>query len=194
MIRLFTTFSKLNFLNLSDVQLFLQATQKLSLRSHPCPYCGAKSPSWSLHGTYDRYLISFEKGITENHHITIGRLICSSCEHTHAVLPEILIPYSSYGLLFVIRILRDYYGGSLTVAKLCDKYQVSVSTLYAWKQLLLLHKKLWLGILEDSILSITDFLAIIPSMNSSENLHLFFQSQSFSFLQGVSKATHSGYP
>lgn len=194
MIRLFTVFSKLNFLKLSDVDLFLQATQNCSTKSLPCPQCGAKYPSWSLHGTYDRYLISFEKGIPINHRITIDRLMCSSCSHAHAILPEILIPYSSYGLLFIIRILRDYYGGSLTVVKLCNKYQVSVSTLYAWKQLLLLHKKLWLGILEDSIISITGFLAMIHSVNSSENLHLFFLSQCYSFLQGVSKTTHSGYP
>lgn len=194
MIRAFTIFSKLNFLKLSEMQLYSQAMQNFSTKALPCPFCGAKHPSWCSHADYERYLISFEDGIPVYNLITINRKICSSCDHTHAILPEILIPHSSYGLLFILRILHDYYGGTHTVAQLCNKYQVSISTLYAWKHLFLLHKKLWLGILEDMITTINDFLSFIPSLDSSDNLHLFFRSQRFSFLEGVSKMARSGYP
>jgi hypothetical protein len=193
MIRESSIFSKLNFSKLSEMQLFSQAMQDFSIKTLPCPYCGAKHPAWHFHASYERFLITFEKGIPVNFLITITRIICFSCKHTHAILPEILIPFSSYSLLFVLRILRDYYAGYLTVVQLCDKYQVSVSTLYAWKRLFLLHKKLWLGILEDLNVSVTGFLSLILSNNPSYNLNLFFCSQGFSFLQGVSKTTLSGY-
>jgi hypothetical protein len=193
MIRLFAIFSKLNFSRHTDLELYLQALSNFSTKSLPCSYCGAKNPSWKQHAVYKRYLISFENGHCVINIITIDRLICSSCDHTHAILPEILIPHSSYGILYIIQVLRDYFRGIFTVVNLCEHYQISVSTLYAWKKLFLLHKKLWLGVLEDSILSISAFLNRIPSVGLSNELLLFFQSQRISFLQGISKTTHSGY-
>lgn len=193
MIRVFTIFSKMNFLKLSDYQLFLQAMQDFSKKSLPCPCCGSKHPTWRFHASYERHLISYEKGIPVCFLITITRWICSSCSHTHAILPEILIPHSSYSLFFILSLLRDYYLGTYSVATLCDKYQISVSTLYGWKKLFLLHKKLWLGVLEDSITSSAGFLSLISSVHSSDYLKLFFLSQGHSFLQGVSKTTRSGF-
>lgn len=153
----------------------------------PCPFCGAKHPTWSHHASYDRYLISYEKGITTTYTISITRLICSSCGHTHAILPEIIIPYGSYSLIFVLNVLRDYYLSQMTVHTLCDKYEISPSTLYAWKRLFLIHKKLWLGVLEDIYQSSLDLLSSLPSLNTSSDLALFFERQANSFLQGVSK-------
>ena len=193
MIRAFTIFSKMNFLKLSDLQLFLQAVQDFSTKSLPCPCCGAKHPTWRFHASYERYLISYEKGVRVCFLITITRWICSSCSHTHAILPEILIPHSSYSLFFILRLLREYYLETYSVATLCDKYQISISTLYGWKKLFLLHKKLWLGILEDSIASSAGFLSQIPSIHTSDFLRAFFLIQGYSFLQGVSKTTRSGF-
>ena len=194
MIRDFSVFSKLNFSKLTDLGLFLQAMLNFSMKSLPCPYCGAKKPSWKHHGVYTRYLISFKNNHCVTSLITIDRVICSSCDHTHAILPDILIPHSSYGILFIIQVLRDYFKKSFTVEHLCERYQISISTLYAWKKLFLLHKKLWLGILEDSIVSVSAFLNWIPSIRLSKELSIFFQSQRFSFLQGISKTMHSGSP
>jgi hypothetical protein len=193
MIRLFTVFSKLNYLRQTDVELYLQAILNFSTKFLPCPCCGAKNPSWKQHAVYDRYLISFENGHSVATIITIDRLICSSCDHTHAILPEILIPHSSYGILYIVQVLRAYFMGLFTVVNLCEHYQISVSTLYAWKKLFLLHKKLWLGVLEDSMLSVLSFLNRMPSFGLSNELLIFFQSQRISFLQGISKTTHSGY-
>lgn len=156
----------------------------------PCPFCGAKHPEWSYHDSYKRYLISFEMGTTITYDIDTTRIICSSCKHTHAILPEIIIPYSSYSLIFVLSVLRDYYLSHMTVQLLCDKYQISPSTLYTWKRLFAIHKKLWLGILEDIYQSSIDFLSSIPSINTSADLSSFFEHQGYSFLQGVSKTAH----
>jgi hypothetical protein len=195
MIRVFTIFCKLNFKNISAKDLFFAAmrdftTEKLPSLKLPCPFCGAKHPEWSYHDSYERYLISFEMGATVTYDIDITRIICSSCKHTHAILPEILIPHSSYSLIFILSVLRDYYLSRMTVQSLCDKYQISLSTLYAWKRLFAIHKKLWLGILEDTYQGSLDFLSSIPSINTSADLFVFFADQGYSFLQGVSKTAH----
>jgi Domain of unknown function (DUF6431) len=192
MIREFTIFCKLNLIKLSAEDLFWTAmldfsAEKLSSLVTPCPFCGAKHPSWTVHGVYSRYLISFEKGAPITYTISVSRLICSSCGHTNAILPEIIIPYGSYSLIFILTVLRDYFLSHITVQMLCDKYQISPSTLYAWKRLFLIHKKLWLGFLKDMSQSSLDFLSSFPSHNTSADLELFFINHAHSFLQGVSK-------
>jgi len=194
MIRLFTVFCKLNFKTLSAKDLFLQAMQdfsadKLSSVKLPCPFCGAKHPAWTYHDSYPRYLVSFENGAPFTYTIDITRLLCSSCQHTHALLPEILIPHSSYSLIFVLSVLKDYFS-RVPVKTLSERYQVSLSTLYAWKELFLHHKKLWLGILEDMLADSLAFLSSIPHGNTSKDLSRFFLNSGYSFLQGVTKTAH----
>lgn len=195
MIRAFTIFCKLNFIKLSAQEMFTEAMldfskEKLPKLVFPCPLCGAKRPQWSEFASYERDLISFEKGSTVIYTITVSRIICSSCGHTHAILPEIITPYSSYSLIFVLTVLRDYYLAHLTVQALCDKYMIATSTLYAWKRLFQIHKKLWLGILEDAATSALTFLSSLPSLTTSNDLAIFFQRHAQSFLQGVTKTAH----
>jgi len=161
--------------------------EKLPTLAFPCPFCGAKHPHWSEFASYERYLVSFEKGLPVTYRIVVSRIICSSCGHTHAILPEIIIPYGSYSLIFILTVLRDYYLSHMTVHALCDKYLIATSTLYAWKRLFLIHKKLWLGILENAATKPLTFLSSLPSLTTSDNLTIFFQHHAQSFLQGVSK-------
>lgn len=161
--------------------------EKLPTLAFPCPFCGTKHPHWSEFASYERDLISFEKGFPVTYRIVVSRIICSSCGHTHAILPEIIIPYGSYSLIFILTVLRDYYLSHMTIQALCDKYLIATSTLYAWKRLFLIHKKLWLGILEDAITKPLTFLSSLPSLTTSDDLTTFFQCHAHSFLQGVSK-------
>jgi len=194
MIRLFTVFCKLNFNVLSAKDIFLESMEeftsdKLPLLDLTCPYCGAKHPNWTYHDSYTRYLISYENQCTVTYTIDITRIICSSCKHTHAILPEIIIPYSSYSLIFVLSVLKDYFS-KMTVKNICKKYQISVSMLYVWKQLFLLHKKLWLGILEDIYKNSLEFLSSMPNFNTSNDLSNFFMQNNHSFLQRIRKTAH----
>ena len=193
MIREFTIFCKLNFIKLSGEQLFYRCMQDFSKKNLPCPCCHAKHPIWDSHDDYTRNLISFENGIVVCAIISVTRLICSSCKRTHAVLPEIIVPHGSYSIIFILNVLRDYYLKTYRVERLCDKYQISTSTLYAWKRLFLLHKKLWLGVLEDLSISASTFLSGIPCVDFSQKLYIFFQVQSVSFMQGVFKTAHYGH-
>lgn len=187
MIRLFSVFGKLNFKTLSIKQIFLAAMEDFSAGTLLCPNCGAKHPIWTYHDSYERYLISYENGSIITNIIDITRIICSSCNSTHAVLPEIIIPYSSYSLLFVLSVLKDYFMPNTTISSLCEKYDISVSTLYKWKRLFLLHKQLWLGIIENIYQDALEFLSSIPEINSSKAFHDFFSRNNFSFLQRGSK-------
>lgn len=195
MIRAFTVFCKLNFIKLSALEMFTEAMrdfskEKLPKLALPCPFCGAKHPQWSELASYNRDLISFEKGSPVTYSITVSRIDCSSCGHTHAILPEIIIPYSSYSLIFILAVLHDYYLTHMTVQALCDKYMIATSTLYAWKRLFQIHKKLWLGILQDAATSPLTFLSLLPSISTSDDLATFFQCHAQSFLQGVTKTAH----
>jgi hypothetical protein len=195
MIRLFTVFCKQNFKILSAKQLFLSAMEDYSIEKIPflelpCPNCGAKHPTWAYHDSYERCLISYDNNSIITDTINITRIICSSCNGTHAILPEVIIPFRSYSLLFVLSALKDYFTPGITVAALCDKYQISISTLYEWKHLFNTHKKLWLGILEDIYQKSLDFLSSISNSNSSDGLEAFFSNNKISFLQGRKRTAH----
>lgn len=196
MIREFTVFCKLNFIALNARQLFDQFMNNFRIQDCVCPICGALH-TCSAHASYERYLISFESGEPVYYHITVPRVICESCGHTHAILPEIIIPYGSYSVLFILTVLRDYYIRSGSIQELCDKYQIAVSTLYLWKHLFQKHKKLWLGVLEDAVTPSLDFLKLLTDFSMRElsfGLKHFFLSYGFSFLQGNSKTACSDSP
>lgn len=166
--------------------------EKIRLMKKPCPYCGAKEPVWSYNDTYSRNIILFENRKNKEYVINITRANCSSCGHPHAILPEIIIPYRSYSLFFIISVLRDYYTKH-RIKTICEKYSISVSVLYAWKKLFLSHKQLWLGVLENMYQTEKDFLSKMLNINTSKNLEKFFLQNGYSFLQGVSKTAKYDY-
>ena len=143
MIRVFQLFCKLNFQIVSAESLYNNFMAEIDPDKHSCPWCNTKSPDWKYHAEYDRWLISFEGGATVTYRLQITRYKCSSCGHTHAILPESIIHYQSYSFLFIIAVMKDYYTHTLTVANICTKYNISTSTLYAWKDLF--HIPVFLG-------------------------------------------------
>lgn len=182
-------------MTLSAKQLFLSAMENYSIEKIPflelpCLNCGAKRPTWAYHDSYERYLISYENNAIITDTIDITRITCSSCNSTHAILPEIIIPYRSYSLLFVLAALKDYFTHGITVSALCDKYQISPSTLYEWKHLFNTHKKLWLGILEDIYQKSLDFLSLTLNSHSGNGLKAFFSNNKISFLQNRTITAH----
>lgn len=195
MIRLFTIFCKLELNKLSDKKLFFIGMKNFSTKNLPfikivCPNCGAKKPTWTYHDSYSRYLISYENHTVATENISITQIICSSCRCTHAILPEIIVPHNSHSLLFILRVLRDYFLRTITVAAICEKYQISVATLYRWKNLFLSHKQLWFGVVQNMYQDVRYFLCSIPSLKTSKELENFFKENSHSFLQGSRKTAN----
>jgi len=184
MIRLCTAFFKA-FLEiiLTEEELFCDATGAFSYSGARCPKCGALG-KLSPHGDYTRYLISFEcKQIIERL-VNPLRFYCASCKSTHALLPDIITPYSQYSLRFKLIALIAYYERGTTVAAVCENFGIAVSTLYVWRGLMLEHKDLMLGALISLKTSALAFLRnLLKTSNLSKLLGDFFRRHAFSFLQ-----------
>ena len=183
MIRLFIVFCKLKFKKISAEQLFYEAAKDIDISDFPCPKCGTRHPNWSYFDDYDRNLISFEEEKYVNHSVHVQRFQCSSCDGTHAIIPEIAIPYSSHSILFVLDVLRDRFINKMTVRAICAKYIISERTFYRWKNLFEKNRRLWLGILKKLTASFSDFFDNHPSGETSNFLYTFWQRFGLSFFQ-----------
>jgi len=136
-----------------------------------------------------------ERGEPKTFNIKVSRFICSTCGKAHALLPDVLVPYGSYSITFILSALKEYFSGKSTISALCKKYIISVSTLYSWKRLYIEHKALWLGVLQDMSSSPSDFLTSIFHLPDFSDLtKVFFSKLAFSFMQGGSLMTTSHLP
>jgi hypothetical protein len=134
------------------------------------------------HASYERYLIDYEDGVKE-HRVVIERAICDVCDHTHAELPDVLVPYKSYSIIFILRVLKEY-NHTHAVTSICRKYDISSSTLYGWRDLYLSHTSLDLGtIVEAALISVTRWLINPQDICRTEAPLDFFKHFGFSFMQ-----------
>lgn len=147
-----------------------------------CPFCGA-SHNCSFHASYERNLIDFISGRPVYHRICVHRVICSNCGHTHAILPDMIIPYSTYGIFFILRVVAEYLLHSGSVESICSRFSITHSMLYRWYRLYLEHMELWLGMLDARETSALHFLKEIVSSEYASFSRDFILSTSFSFLQ-----------
>jgi len=176
MIRKKTILCKINQIKITDKQLL----DSMVPSGEVCTGCGAKDHCHS-HASYERDLITIMNGCRHEGTVSIQRVVCSSCGKTHALLADILIPHSSYSLRFVLHVLRAYLGRACTVAALCDRFSIAVSTLYNWIHLFNEHANLWLSALEQ-LASVS--AAALDHMENIERLpSRFFARYRFSFLQ-----------
>lgn len=193
MIRLNSLDCKMKNIMSSILSLF-----KRSLRKHPlcrvmCPFCGAVGQC-RPHGSYHRNLLHFLDGGTEVLRLRIPRVLCS-CGHSHALLPDFIVPYLSYSLPMILRILADYFPRRLTVASICGKYGICVTVLYRLKRQFLLHKREWLGILRDMEMDGAAFLGLLyGSENYSADGFGFLRQTTYSFLQSHKNPANCARP
>ena len=195
MIRLFTTLCKTLLETLTDVAMFKEATGGFCHHGEKCPHCGAFG-KLSPYGNYSRNLVSHKDGMTIESRISPHRFECLSCGLTHALLPDILIPYSPYSLRFKLAVLAAYFERKTTVASVCERFGIAISTLYSWKQRLLEHKELLLGTLANlEVSAITFVQSLFGAPCLSGHLHSFFNRYAFSFMQRTpATATRSRSP
>lgn len=192
MIRSFGLLCKINLQHFSTVALFYQYMAMVGVPDSPCPRCGTLRPDWTKHAVYDRYLIGFEKNAVVCSTIEITRFMCSSCDSTHALLPEFIVPFKSHSLFFVLAVIKDLVTGLHTIDDLCAKYEISRSTLYTWKALFFEHKRIWLGILEDVLTSAERFLDYVRDKVLAGKLREFYRLANRSFLQRCGDPPRNG--
>lgn len=181
MIREKAIFIKLNQLHFSDQQLFDHAVSGFKPFECRCPKCGAIGCYQEI-GSYERDMVSAHDGSRIDTRLTIRRFQCLSRRHTHALLPDVLIPYGSYSLRFILTVLLNYLKRTDTVADLCHYWNIAISTLYDWIHLFIDQYNSWCRVL-DRILWISrkavGTIARFPAFPSE-----FFLRFGFSFLQG----------
>jgi transposase-like protein len=195
MIRVFTTLCKLLFENLTDMTIFQNTTDGFKHYGENCPACGAAG-KLSPYGIYSRGLVSYVNGKTIDERVNPRRFDCTSCGVTHALLPDILVPYSPYSLHFKLTALSAYYERSTTVVAICEHFGIAVSTLYSWIKLLSEHKELLLGAVASMEESAITFLrSLFEAACLSDCLRSFFRQHAFSFMQRMpATATRSPPP
>jgi hypothetical protein len=197
MIRLFEALCKSYFKELSELsekQRIQKATGAFSHLVEPCPKCGAPGKlSW--HSDYDRGLTSYEGGQIIDSGFLIDRFYCASCETTHALLPDIIIPYGRYSLLFVLAVLIAYFKRATAVTKICEQFGIAVSTIYDWRDRIVLQKDLMLGVLiSQKQRGHSYILGLLTSGELSDALRRFFRKYGFSFMQNRSAPTARSRP
>ena len=184
MIRKISLFCKLIRIKTSSDSLFSTFMDSYSHTLQQCPSCHSKG-NLIPHGTYRRNIIDFTNGKTTYHKISVRRLKCLSCGHTHAVLPDIIVPYAQYSLFFLLRVLGEYFLHWKTVSEICLVYNITPSMLYRWKALFLCHRADWLPLLERLDSSSFSFLIQLCFQDDfSSHFSLpFFKKTGISFLQ-----------
>lgn len=182
MIRESTLFCKLIRIKSSSKSLFNSFMDGFCPELQTCPCCGTKGDCQIL-AYYDRSLVDFINGAPVCHSVCIVRLICT-CGHTHAVLPDFIIPYSSYGLFFILRTLAEYFLHISTVEKLCDRFSISRSQLYRWLDLFQMQKEEWISMVDSMEISSFSFLkALLIHPAYSDFAGSFICCFEYSFLQ-----------
>lgn len=180
MIRVNALLGKLISNTSSDFHLFSLYTSSFDYAKAVCPCCKSTG-NLSYHASYKRYLISLKNGKRQDQLIQVPRAICSNCARTHAILPDVLIPYGSYSIRFILTVLYLYSMSRYSVGALCQRFCISASTLYAWKELFLSHSNAFLSSL-NKIISISKS-AIITVITYPRLVPDFFLRFGFSYLQ-----------
>ena len=183
MIRKNLLFCKIIRIKTSSKSLFDSYMEQFKPELETCPICGSTG-NCHIHDYYGRLIIDFKAGRQVKSDLCILRVSCDSCQHAHAILPDIIIPYSSYSLLFILRILGEYFAGLYSIEQLCERYGISRNQFYKWLALWKSHKQQWLGLMADAENSDFSFLKHLIALETYSGFSMDFIRQStHSFLQ-----------
>ena len=105
----------------------------------PCPSCPAVG-RFIMYGSYQRYILYFEKNTIYYKSIDIKRVMCMSCKITHAVVPGDIIPYKLLSLFVMLCILIARIIKKTPITKTAKKYGISYQLIYSYQKVLSLYK------------------------------------------------------
>ena len=189
MIRENSLFCKLIRIKSSSKALFGSFMAGFRPELQTCPCCGARG-SCRIHAYYGRSLVDFISGAPVRHSLCIMRLICT-CGHTHAILPDFIIPYSGYGLFFILRVLAEYFLRLSTVERLCERFSLTLSQLRRWLELFRMQKDEWLGLIASLETSSLSFLKSLLTVHGYSGFaSAFVRRFAKSFLQSHKNPAH----
>ena len=162
MIRKNSLFCKLIRIKISSKVLFDSYKASFRPELETCPCCGAKG-NCHIHAYYGRGIVDFINGTPIKSNLVILRLICD-CGTTHAILPDFIVPYSGYGLFFLLRVLAEHFTCRSSVERLCERFSITRNQFYQWLRLWNTQKEEWLGTLASIETSNLAFLKLLIRM------------------------------
>lgn len=173
---------KLFFLNVSIPEHYKNYMRRFNPALERCPYCGAKGQC-RVFAYYERGVVEIENGQPVYYRLRITRVRCS-CGHTHAILPDTLVPYRQYSLSFILHVLGLYYAHSMTIQQIYDTYAVAHPVLYRWLRIFGRHARIWLGMTSATATFAGNFLQSLADMDPFSSFTSgFYQLTLLSFLQ-----------
>lgn len=129
------------------IDMYTQFILTLNLFHLECNHCHCRGEC-IRHGYYTRGYILEPDDLVKGARIRILRVKCKHCGKTHAVLPEEIVPYSSYTSTFIGAALDRHYTDGQTVEAVCDAMEIEPVLLYQWKKHFQEQKDRYLGRLE----------------------------------------------
>lgn len=150
MIRKNLLLCKLIHIKTSSKFLFDSYMEHFQPELETCPICGSTG-NCHIHDYYGRSIIDFLSGRKQKEHLCIMRVFCESCKHAHAILPDIIVPYSGYSLFFILFVLGEYFAGIHTIEQLSERFDISEKQFHKWLALWKSHSAQWLGMLDASV-------------------------------------------
>lgn len=168
--------------NISAFDVYHKACDEIVLQNEVCPTCGCKG-FCSPYGSYNRFLIDFKDGQPHCIHIKITRVICE-CGHTHAILPDPIVPYLQYSLFYILLVLAVHSCHLMTIDRICDIYHITPSVLYRWSKVYDEHRREWQGLLKSMTSDIQHSLYELVHKENYASFAIFFiQKTNMSLLQ-----------
>lgn len=162
----------------------------LAAEDHPhiCPFCNTSDFIVS-NGYYNRHYVTYQSQTVVDNIIPIHCVHCTSCNHSHAILPVTLIPYSSYSPVFLLSVIHDYCSKTFhNNDDLTSHYDISIKTLTKiiktfWRDYVFLQALLR----KSAYLKFNELIIELMKLPAKQIYDVFFDfrlSYSYSYLQG----------
>ena len=183
MLRKITPFGKLFFDEVAAIDLYNTFYANFRIETEVCQCCKSTG-NCCVHGYYKRNLIDYFNGKIKTIRILVLRIVCNTCGHTHAVLPDILVPYAQHTVRFIIRVVTEKLTSTLAIEAICEKFDITYKTLYRFLEIYREHKALWLGVLKSIETPLGQFMPILCTYECfSDFMSVFSKRFGFSFMQ-----------
>lgn len=134
--------------SMDGLAAYKEYTKKLDLFQVECNFCHVKG-CCVKDGHYSRNYLLRKKDLDgAGTKIRIQRVLCRDCNHSHALLPEEIIPYGQFSIVFIFWVLAAYYLEEKSMNAICKAYNISVQQLKRWKKTFIAQKQRYLGVMK----------------------------------------------
>ena len=149
--------NKLNNCELTqeDVQKLMPCCEDINCK---CPKCGAKC-NFAYHGSYMRNVSIIQNNKRYDFKVRVTRVICKSCNSTHALIPDFIVPYKIYSRESILGLVEE--SATCPITKLSNQAEATIQLIYSFIHLVL------------------SFFNQADSLNREQNWHKNFNEEYF---------------